>query len=301
MTHAIFVGLSTIDIVYEVDQFPGANAKIVARSQYVLVGGPATNASVTFAHLGGKATLVTAVGSNGLAAAVRGELERNSIQLVDLNPNFDGAPALSSVFVDGHGNRNVVSANATRIATPPAHVDRSLCDQASIVLVDGHHMQACQAWAAAAHSRGTPVVLDGGSWKDGTEDLLKSAGTAICSADFLPPGCASRDEVIQFLKSHGAANVAITNGAEPIQFVSGQSSGTLRVPQVDVVDTMGAGDILHGAYCYFASMGRGFIESLAEAAKIASESCRYAGTREWMKHVSPAEFVANFAGPDSNP
>ena len=121
-----------------------------------------------------------------------------------------------------------------------------------------------------------------------------------CSDNFLPPGCASRKEVVQFLKNCGVANIAITNGAEPVQFVSGQSSGTLTVPQVEVIDTMGAGDILHGAYCYFASTGRGFIESLAEAAKVASESCRYAGTREWMRHVSPSDFEFDASGSNSN-
>jgi sugar/nucleoside kinase (ribokinase family) len=295
MTRGIFVGLSTIDIVYAVDEFPGANTKVEASSQDVFVGGPATNAAVVFAHLGGKATLVTAVGRNAVANVVREELEEYSVQLVDLNPDFEGVPALSSVSVDSHGSRNVVSANATRITTRAAEVDQSLCEEASIVLVDGHYPQACQAWAAAARARGTPVVLDGGSWKDGTDELLKSVHTAICSADFLPPGCVSKDETIQFLKNCGIANIAITNGAEPIQFVSGQSSGTLSVPQVEVVDTMGAGDILHGAYCYFASTGRGFIESLAEAAKVASESCRYAGTRDWMRHLPSPDFQANTA------
>jgi sugar/nucleoside kinase (ribokinase family) len=100
----------------------------------------------------------------------------------------------------------------------------------------------------------------------------------------MPPGCSSRDEVIQFLKNCGVANIAITNGSAPIEFLFGQSSGSIRVPEVDVVDTMGAGDILHGAYCHFAAMGRDFVDSLTQAAQIASESCRYAGTREWMKH-----------------
>ena len=284
MASSIFVGLSTIDIVYGVDEFPAANTKIEARSQEAFVGGPATNAAIAFAHLGGKATLVTAVGRNVLAAVIREELDKHKVQLVDLNPDFDGIPVLSSVTVDSSGNRNVVSANAARVTIPAARADANLCKEARAVLVDGHFMQACQAWAAAARSMGTPVVLDGGSWKEGMEQLVKSAHTAICSADFLPPGCASRDDVIQFLKNRGVANIAITSGVDPVQFVSGQSSGTIGVPQVKVVDTTGSGDILHGAYCFFASNGRGFIESLAEATKIASESCRYAGTREWMKH-----------------
>jgi sugar/nucleoside kinase (ribokinase family) len=92
MASSIFVGLSTIDIVYGLDEFPAANTKIEARSQEVFVGGPATNAAITFAHLGGDAALVTAVGRNVLAAVVREELERHSIQLVDLNPEFEGIP-----------------------------------------------------------------------------------------------------------------------------------------------------------------------------------------------------------------
>jgi sugar/nucleoside kinase (ribokinase family) len=52
------------------------------------------------------------------------------------------------------------------------------------------------------------------------------------------------------------------------------------------VDTMGAGDIFHGAFCFFSSEGKGFVESLGEAANIAAESCRYKGTREWMKHLT---------------
>jgi sugar/nucleoside kinase (ribokinase family) len=286
MATGIFVGLSTIDFVYGVDEFPAANTKVAARSQEVFVGGPATNAAVTFAQLGGEPALVTGVGRNTLAVVVREELKKHKVQLVDLNPEFEGVPALSSVTVDRNGNRNVVSANAIRVTIPPAKVDASLCEGASIVMVDGHFMEACHAWAGAAKARGKPVVLDGGSWKDGTEELLKSVQTAICSVDFLPPGCASRDEVVEFLKSRGVTNIAITSGSETIHFASGQSSGTIGVPQVEVVDTMGAGDIFHGAYCFFASTGRGFIESLAEATKVASESCRYAGTREWMKHVA---------------
>ncbi len=285
MASGIFVGLSTIDVVYGIDEFPAANAKVAAHSQEVFVGGPATNAAVAFAQLGGEPALVTAVGRNTLGTVVREELKRHKVQLVDLNPEFEGVPAMSSVAVDRNGNRTVVSANATRVTAPPAKVDASLLEGARIVMVDGHFMEACQAWASAAKARGKPVVLDGGSWKDGTEELLKSVHTAICSADFLPPGCASRDKVIEFLKSRGVVNIAITDGAKAIRFVSGQSSGTISVPQVEVVDTMGAGDIFHGAYCFFASTGRGFIESLAEANKVASESCRFAGTREWMKHV----------------
>jgi sugar/nucleoside kinase (ribokinase family) len=284
MAQVLFVGLSTIDLVYRVEEFPAANTKVAAQSQSVFIGGPATNAAIACAHLGAEATLVTAVGRHALAGAIREELEKHEVRLIDLNPEFDDVPAISAVTVDKAGNRNVVSANAVRIPVASVRVDGELCRQAQALMVDGHFMQACQAWATAARASGTPVVLDGGSWKSGTDELLKSVETAICSADFRPPGCMSADDVFRFLKAAGVQNIAISNGAGPIRILARESSATVHVPHVDVVDTMGAGDILHGAYCHFASMGFGFVDALTRAAAIASESCRYAGTREWMAH-----------------
>jgi sugar/nucleoside kinase (ribokinase family) len=285
----IFVGLSTIDVMYSVDRFPQPNSKIAALEQDVFVGGPATNAAITFSLLGGKPTLVTAVGRNTLAKMIREELRSYSVRLVDLNPDFKAAPAISSVSLDKLGNRNVVSANARRIPVPPADVNPGAFDHARVVLIDGHYMEACQAWAKAAQSRGIPVVLDGGSWKEGTEELLKSVDTVICSADFRPPGCRAEGEVFDYLRGCQVKNIAMTRGAEPVLFSFGPSAGSVRVPSVKAIDTMGAGDIFHGAFCYYASMGREFDSALAEAAKLSAESCRFRGPRAWAesKQVNP--------------
>ena len=108
----VFVGLATIDLVYDVEDFAAADAKIEAKSQQVYVGGPATNAAVAFRHLGGEAALVAAVGRHALAGVVRAELERYGVEFRDLHPEFEGVPSISSVAVDRMGRRSVVSANA---------------------------------------------------------------------------------------------------------------------------------------------------------------------------------------------
>jgi sugar/nucleoside kinase (ribokinase family) len=288
----IFVGLATIDVVYGVDAFPAPNAKTVANSQDVFVGGPATNASIAFGHLGGQSTLVSGVGRHPIAGVIKDEAQRSSVRLIDLNPSFDQAPVVSSIAVNKAGERNVVSANANRVEAPTAQADESVLDQASVLLVDGHFMQACKAWAKAARARGIHVVLDGGSWKEGTAELLENVDTAICSADFKPPQCRTEDDVLKYLKDRNVVNVAITHGGEPVRFVSATSAGTVRVPKVDVVDTMGAGDIFHGAFCYFFADGNGLVGSLVEATRIASESCGFRGTREWMKYVGERTMVS---------
>jgi sugar/nucleoside kinase (ribokinase family) len=291
MRSGIFVGLSTIDLIHTVDEFPPVNTKAVARSQEALVGGPATNAAITFGYLGGNATLVSAVGRHTLAALVKEELQRFAVRLIDLTPASEEPPPISSVWVNQLGQRSVVSVNRARLKIATPQVDRSTLRKAHILLVDGHNMEACQAWAAEARSQMIPVVFDGGSWKPGTEQLLKYVDTAICSADFSPPGCVDEDAVMHYLRAAGVRKVAITHGANPVRFAAGPTTGFFEVPQVDAIDTTGAGDIFHGAFCYYASAGDEFTEALRRAAELAAKSCRFAGTREWMQadaqHSSP--------------
>ena len=51
---------------------------------------------------------------------------------------------------------------------------------------------------------------------------------------------------------------------------------------VDVYNTLGAGDVFHGAYCHYLARGEGAVEALELASAVAAESCRYYGTREWI-------------------
>jgi sugar/nucleoside kinase (ribokinase family) len=283
----VFVGLSTIDLVYEVDEFPLPDTKVTARKQITYAGGPATNAAIAFRHLGGEAALVTSLGRHPMAVLVREELDSYGVRLLDVSPERAEAPAVSAVAVNPAGQRNVISANAVGIRECCDRVDPELLDAASVLLVDGHLMSTCVAWARAAGARGIPVVLDGGSWKTGTELLLPHVETAICSSDFRPPGCSGADEVFEFLQDQGVAQIAITAGSDPIRFISGRESGCIAVPQVPAVDTMGAGDIFHGACSYSLAAGAPFSEALTRAASIASHSCRFRGTRAWMGQESP--------------
>lgn len=285
LTKGIFVGLSTIDVVYYVNAFPKRNSKAVAQSQSIHAGGPATNAAITYSCLGGESILVAAVGRHSIASLIVEELEKYSVRLIDLNPDFDEAPAISSVSVNRAGERSVVSANATRIDATLTEVDEAALRDASIVLIDGHQMKVCRAWARAAQERGIAVVLDGGSWKDGTHQLLQYLSVALCSADFMPPSCSREDDVLEYLRESGVRNIAISHGAGPIRFISPIASGTIPVPQVEVADSMGAGDILHGAFCFYASIGYPFADALRDSARIAAESCRFRGTREWIRHI----------------
>ncbi|MFD7407665.1 PfkB family carbohydrate kinase [Streptomyces sp. NPDC059866] len=285
----LFVGLCTLDVIQLVDHVPGADEKLTAREQVVAAGGPAANAAAAFAHLGGAATLLTAIGSHPLGLAVAQDLNRLGVTVSDLAADSAEPPAVSSVLVTASsGDRAVASTNATgyRLA-PPDDLD-TLVAACDIVEFDGHHMELAVAAARAARAAGRRTVLDGGSWKAGTENLLPSIDVAVCSADFHPPGTSTPTDTLRFLREHEVVWSAVSRGGQPIVWTGPDGSGTVDVPAVRVADTLGAGDVLHGALTHhLAVQGRltsqGFVEALRAAAAVASWACSSFGTRAWMR------------------
>jgi len=283
MAGAVFVGLTTIDLNYGLDGFPRENEKWVARSQEVHCGGPATNAAITYAFLGGTTTLVSAIGTHPLCSLIRDELEQFGITLQDIAPASTEVPALSSILVNSrNGTRTVASGHATRTKVPAEALPCGVLDGVALLLVDGHQMACGIRAAAEAKARGIPVVLDSGSWKESTEELLAHVQYAVCSENFTPPGISSKHETVRYLLDHGPRAVVITRGAESITWATHDDQGQLTPPPVHAVDTTGAGDVFHGAFCYQLAKGVPFQDALAFAAEVAAFSCRFPGTRSWM-------------------
>jgi sugar/nucleoside kinase (ribokinase family) len=298
---AVFLGLATIDIIFGVDAVPGENQKIVARRLEILGGGPATNAAITYAFLGGSATLVASVGMHPLADVIRSDLAQFRISLQDLTPDSYEIPTVASILISqASGARTVVSSYARCQPAAAEAFDVSELESARVLLVDGHQMTCAIAAAARAKALGIPVVLDGGSWKHRTDELLAHTQIAICSEDFKPPGTTSLLDVIAYVRNLGVSAVAITRGPKSIIWATEQSNGELPVPSVLSVDTLGAGDIFHGAFCHRLVSGAAFPDALAFAAKVAAYSCEFAGTRAWMNSWA-SETSTNLPGETPHP
>ena len=280
----LFAGLSTIDLTYIVDDIPKRNSKVSASVQVLTAGGPATNAAVTFAFLGGKSALVSPVGQHPLTGVIRSDLNQFAVRLHDFAGDHTGAPPISSILVLPGGERTVISANAQVFPALDIRPDAQWFDEVDVVLVDGHHMPVCQTIAASGRSRGLDIVLDAGSWKEGTGALLSSVDIALCSDDFRPPGCQNEKDVFEFLTDHGIEQIAITRGMNSILYVDKGAAGEIAVERVNAIDTTGAGDIFHGAFCYqFSRQRNDFVGALSFAAQVATFSCLHVGTRSWME------------------
>jgi sugar/nucleoside kinase (ribokinase family) len=281
----LFVGATTIDIQYLVDAYPSSNAKTFAKQFGMSLGGPATNAAITFSHLGGQSHLLSAIGTDHpFTHVMREELQRYRIETTDIAPASHRIPPISSIITTaGVGHRAVVTWATRSIPGSTDATPRISCEDFDIVLVDGFYMEVCQTAAEQANKAAIPVVLDAGSWKDGMDALLSYVDVAICSENFHPPGLVSPPEALHYLRERGIEHAAITQGERPILYSSVEGEGEIAIDTVDVVDALGAGDIFHGAFCYYYAQRKAFIPALEEAAKVATLSCQSFGTRSWMQ------------------
>jgi sugar/nucleoside kinase (ribokinase family) len=271
----LLAGLCTIDVVQRVAELPEPGEKVQSLSVDVAAGGPATNAAVTVAALGGRARLVTVLGSHPLADLARADLSVCGVDFVDVAPSVVDPPALSAVAVrDRDGERTVVSRNAAD--SPGLTGTPWETDGVRVVLVDGHHPQLALGTARWARSRGIPVVLDAGSWKPVLDELLPLVDIAACSARFRAPA--------PDLLDRGVTTVITTAGPEPVRWRTASASGEVPVPAVAARDTLGAGDVWHGALAY--GVGRFELPELIRFAnEVAARRVRYAGPRAWVREM----------------
>ena len=152
-----------------------------------------------------------------------------------------------------------------------------------IFMMDGFFPETVAEAAKICRLKGIPVVMDCGSWKPQFEQLLEHTDIAICSSDFMPPGCNDSEDVLKFLKLKGVGLSAISRGGESLLFRHFEKSGEVPVANTGIIDTLGAGDFLHGAFCYYyLATGCDFERALQLASKVATFSCKFKGTRQWI-------------------
>ena len=275
------MGLTTLDFIYLSDRPLAENQKLVAQDYLTVAGGPATNAAVAFNYLGNQSKLITVIGQHPLTHLIRSDLAQHSLEIVDLIPEKTETPAISSIIVTAAtGNRAVISLNAVKSQADNLITEDWLTD-IDLVLIDGHQLPVSLAIAKIAKNKQIPVVMDGGSWKPGLEKILSWVDYAICSANFYPPQCQNTDDVFDYLREKGIVHIAITQGEQPIPYFSQGTRFTVPIPPIKTVDTLGAGDIFHGAFCHYI-LKEDFCTALHLAAAIAGKSCQFFGTRNWM-------------------
>jgi sulfofructose kinase len=276
-------GIIVLDEVFRVDDFPKADGKVEAKDFFIVNGGCAANAAVAIARLGGRAALAGPLGGPAGADAngdlVLAALSRENVDCTACQRVEGLATALSAIFINARGDRTIVTYRDQRIAAVTPDDPDSLAAAADLVLADNRYPQFTRPICEAARRHDVPVVLDGDKPTVADDPIFRLASHVIFSSECLiaTTGCSDLAEGLDAIARHTDAFLAVSNGPNNILFLEGESLREVPVFAIRAVDTLGAGDALHGGFALALAEGRSEAEALRFGAAVAGLKCSRIG------------------------
>jgi sulfofructose kinase len=272
------VGLASYDLVYPVDRHPEAGEKCFATGLLMGGGGPAANAAVTVARLGGIAAFAGYLGRDLFGSMHFEELLSEGV-IMNLVVRGSSPTPLSSIIVKPGGKRTIITHKGLTPALEPNQVDFTRVRPRAI-LFDGHQRGVSVPLAKKAREQNIPTVLNAGSVNEGTLELAALCGYLAASEKFARDLSGEKDPARAVGVLARIVPVAvITLCGAGLVWASGQKSGSLGAFPVDAVDTTGGGDIFHGAFALRIAGGDELLSALRYASAAAALGCAKMSSR----------------------
>ena len=276
-------GIIVLDEVFRVAEFPQPDGKVQATGFFVVNGGCAANAAVAIARLGGRAALAGPLGGPAGEDAngdrVLQALAREKVDCTHCRRVAGLATALSAIFINAHGDRTIVTYRDARVAEVAPVAPERVVAAADLVLADNRFPQFVRPICEAARRRGLPVVLDADKPTVEDDPLFRIASHVIFSSECLRATIGGDDlgDGLLRIAQCTDAFLAVSNGPGDILYLEGRALRRLPVFAIRAVDTLGAGDALHGGFALALAEGQGEVKALRFGAAVAGIKCTRIG------------------------
>lgn len=282
------VGYACIDINFKVAHHPGPDEKIRATGMHSCGGGPAANAAVAIARLGGKAAFCGYLGFDTFGEAHLREFIQAGVETASIYRS-DAPTPLAAVTIKPNGARSIVDFAATESRVPES-LGSLRAHPAKVLLLDGHQPLISLQLIKEARAGGIPIVLDAGSVHDGTLSLMHQVDYLIASEKFARHYSQENDPRLALAALDGIAPVvAVTRGADGVYWQDNDGHHHLPAFDIEAVDTTGAGDAFHGAFALGLAQGKTLKENMRFASAVGALSCLKAGARTALPELQAVQ------------
>jgi len=281
MSLGIFFGLTGLDSIYYVDSIPEENYKIKTHDYKSFIGGPAANAAITFSLLGGQAILFTYLGNSRIATSIKEDLEHlYGITVYDYSRSNTLLPPMSTIVVNNkNASRTIYSGQPDKLLIQQSVEQKKLYEDTDFFFTDSNLPELTIPILKYIQQYNKPIILDLGSWKKNSLEAISLSNEIIASNN-----CRfteNNEDIFSIQENLNTSLIAITNGENNIIFSENKDINYISPPKTIAKDTLAAGDIFHGAYCFYRfNLNYNFKESLIHASYIAAESVKFIGPRE---------------------
>jgi sulfofructose kinase len=298
------VGLNATDTLILLPRFPAYGGKAPFERDVLSPGGQVASAMVTCAKLGMRTKYIGTFGDDQHGVVQLDSLRTSGINLDDIEIRPDCPNQRAYILVDQvTGERTVLWRRDPCLRIDPGSLTPEKIACARLLHIDGHDTPAVARAAEIARRHQIPVTVDVDTIYPGFDRVLPNVDYLIAGSEF-PARWTHEPDPFRALAmiqdEYGMRVAAMTLGADgALARADGlyiYSPGFV----VDCVDTTGAGDVFHGAFCYAVFESMPLREALEFSNSMAALNCTALGARGCIVSVQEARAFARGAERRSN-
>ncbi len=293
----IGLGQASLDSLGRISDFPVEDAKAELLDLQTQCGGPASTALVTLSRLDVETSFLGSVSNDPIGVQIQEDLEAEGVDATFLNitPGYTSQYAFIAITRTS-GKRTIFWHRGTVPPINPNEIDLKPYSGAKILHLDGLMIEASIEAARQAKKQGLRIVMDAGTMREGSLDLISMVDVLIASERFAAPITgegASPENALQALSKYTPGDVVITLGkAGSIGLAQNRLHRQQSFP-VKALDTTGAGDVYHGAYIYGILKNWPMGDCMRFAAAASAIKCTQIGARKGIPNLDQVtEFMA---------
>jgi sugar/nucleoside kinase (ribokinase family) len=295
------IGIPARDLIFRVEAVPARGSKANAGHFVETCGGNALNAAIAIARLGGRVAFAGPMGDAGETSSgfILAQMQAEGIETTHLKRMPGLTTPVSAIMIEPSGERTLTIYRDPALWTVKLPAADALLADCQGVLVESRCAPFCTDLCAEARRRGIAVIVGVDRAMALQDGLLTAASHLLFASEQVQEtaGMADDGAALRRLAELTPAFLAATRGPRGTLWLNetGEVEETAAFP-VQAVDTLGAGDVFHGAFTLRLAEGGGTREALRFAAAAAALKCtRHGGGLAAPQRIEVEQFLSSRA------
>ncbi len=269
----VVVGSVNLDLVASVERLPQPGETVSAGDFKTVHGGKGANQAVAASRLGGDVAIVAAVGGDGESRMLLERLAAEGVNTASVQ-RLDGLTSgVALITVDARGENTIAVHSGANGHLRLTDESRTLIERADIVLLQ-LEIPIGTVIEAASISSGI-VILHAAPARTLPAELTEQLEILIVNEHERMVAVEPQGETVEPI-------VITTLGAEGAAVTTPRGVAVVAAPEVEVVDTTGAGDTFCGAFAEALDRGEDTVDAVAWATHAGALATTAMGARTAM-------------------
>jgi sulfofructose kinase len=277
------IGMPVRDLTFRVPGLPARGSKENATHFDEICGGNALNGAIGIVRLGGRASICGPMGDarETTSRYIFEKMAEEGIETRHLVHMPGLVTPISNIMIDPSGERTIVTFRDPELWKVRLSAPDALLEDCDAILTESRAAAFCTDLCAEARRRGIPVIVDVDRAMSLREGLLTASSHLVFSSEPLQETADVTDdgEALKKIAKLTHSFLAGTRGPQGTIWLD-EHHNLQQTPAfpVHTVDTLGAGDVFHGAFALAITEKQDLRAALRFASAAAALKCtRFGG------------------------